>query len=140
MSNPPRCHDEDYINFLIASPRQFTCTEAARSQPEDKSSSTTIPPPAAHDSFTRFLERLPSDTEALWNESRDLIDVRGGVLIVDDTTLDKPYAEKMDYVTFHWSGKHHRVVKGINLITTLWTDGNSLVPCDFRLTTHQKMV
>lgn len=54
-------------------------------------------------------------------------------MIVDDTTLDKPYAEKMDYVTYHWSGKHHRVVKGINLITTLWTDGSALIPCDFRL-------
>jgi putative transposase len=49
------------------------------------------------------------------------------VLVVDDTTLDKPYAEKMDLVTRHWNGKHHRVV-GINLITTLWTDGNRLIP------------
>ena len=54
-------------------------------------------------------------------------------MIIDDTTLDKPYAEKMDYVTYHWSGKHHSVVKGINLITTLWTDGSALIPCDFRL-------
>jgi putative transposase len=131
--NPPKCHDEDYINFLIAAQRQFTCTEAARSQPSDGDAPVTIPP--AHDSFTRFLQRLPPDTEALWNEARRLIDPKreGGVLIVDDSTLDKPYAEKMDYVTHHWSGKHHRVVKGINLITTLWSDGTSLVPCDFRL-------
>ena len=53
--------------------------------------------------------------------------------MVDDTTLDKPYAEKMDLVTRHWSGKHHHVVLGINLITTLWTDGNKLIPCDFRV-------
>jgi putative transposase len=131
--NPPKCHDEDYINFLIAAQKRFTCTEAARSQRNDADAPVTIPP--AHDSFTHFLQRLPSDTEALWNESRRLIDPTkgGGVLIVDDTTLDKPYAEKMDYVTYHWSGKHHRVVKGINLITTLWSDGTSLVPCDFRL-------
>ena len=129
--NPPKCHDEDYINFLIAAQKRFTCTEAARSQPDDDDAPVTIPP--AHDSFTRFLQRLPSDTEALWNESRRLIDPKGGVLINDDTTLDKPYAEKMDYVTFHWSGKHHRVVKGINLITSLWSNGTSLIPCDFRL-------
>ena len=128
MSNLARCNDEDYINFLIAAQKQFTCTEAARSQPDESSS---ISP--AHDSFTRFLQRLPQDTEALWNEASGLIDPNQGVLVIDDTTLDKPYAEKMDYVTYHWSGKHHSVVKGINLITTLWTDGKSLIPCDFRL-------
>ena len=34
----------------------------------------------------------------------------------------------------HWSsGKHKRVVWGINLLTLLWTDGNALIPCDFRV-------
>ena len=130
--NPQKCHDEDYINFLVAAPKRFTCTEAARSQPSD-GDDTPITIPPAHDSFTRFLQRLPPDTEALWNEASRLIDPTGGVLIIDDTTLDKPYAEKMDYVTYHWSGKHHRVAKGINLITTLWSDGRALIPCDFRL-------
>lgn len=48
-----------------------------------------------------------------------------------DTTLDKPYARRMDLVTYHWSGKHQRVVKGIALLTLLWTKGPSLIPCDF---------
>ena len=39
----------------------------------------------------------------------------------------------MELVPRHWSGKHHRVVLGINLITTLWTDGERLIPCDFRV-------
>ena len=39
----------------------------------------------------------------------------------------------MDLVTYHWSGKHHDVVLGINLVTTLWTDGEKLIPCDFRV-------
>jgi hypothetical protein len=55
------------------------------------------------------------------------------MLVMDDTTLDKPYSEKIELVTYHWSGKHHRVAKGINLITTLWTDGKRLIPCDFRV-------
>ncbi len=33
----------------------------------------------------------------------------------------------------HWSGKHHNTVKGINLLTLLWTDGDKQVPCDHRL-------
>ena len=35
-------------------------------------------------------------------------------------------------LTRHWSGKHGRVVQGINLITLLWTQGDSHIPCDYR--------
>jgi len=61
------------------------------------------------------------------------MDLRKGLLILDDTTLDKPYARKMDLVTYHWSGKHQRVVKGFALLTLLWTEGQSLIPCNFRV-------
>ncbi len=53
--------------------------------------------------------------------------------MVDDTTLDKPYARKIEMVTWHWSGKHHRVVQGINLVSLLWTEGTARIPCDFRV-------
>jgi putative transposase len=54
-------------------------------------------------------------------------------LVLDDTTLDKPYSKKIPLFTNHWSGKHHGVVRGINLITLLWTDGEKLVPTDHRI-------
>jgi hypothetical protein len=38
----------------------------------------------------------------------------------------------MEVVTRHWSGKHGRVVKGINLITRLWTEGDRHIPLDYR--------
>ncbi len=87
----------------------------------------------AHDAFTRLLARQPPDTEALWQEARTLVQPQRGLLIGDDTTLDKPYARKIEPVTRHWSGTHHRVVQGINLVTLAWTDGTARVPCDFRL-------
>ena len=43
--------------------------------------------------YTRLLTRLPPDTAALWQEVEPLIDKRRGLLVVDDTTLDKPYAQ-----------------------------------------------
>lgn len=127
--NPPKVDDSDYINYLIAAPRVFTCTEAARSQPSGHDPSEM----PAHDSFNRLLERSFEDRDSLWREARPLVSLKGGVLVLDDTTLDKPYAKKIELVTRHWSGKHHDVVLGINLITTLWTDGKKLVPCDFRV-------
>jgi len=124
--NPPKCDDFDYIHFLIAAQKTFTCTEAARCQPKGKDA-------PAHDAFTRLLQRQPLDTEALWQEAERFVDKRRGFLVLDDTTLEKPYAQKMELVTYHWSGKHQKVVKGIALLTLLWTDGKALIPCDFRV-------
>jgi hypothetical protein len=128
MAMPPKVDDTDYINYLIAAPRTFTCTEAARSQPQTPDPSDM----PAHDSFNRLLERS-FDPESLWREAKPLVTLDGGVLVIDDSTLDKPYAKRIELVTRHWSGKHHDVVLGINLITTLWTDGKRLIPCDFRV-------
>src|SRR3954451_15504165 len=63
MTNDVKCRDTDYIDFLIASPKLFSCTEAPRVQPEP------IDPPA-HDAFTRLLHRLEPDPETLWREAR----------------------------------------------------------------------
>ena len=118
--NPPKCTDLDYIQFLIAAQRVFTCTEAARCHPEDNK-------PPAHDALTRLL----CCRESL--QTLRLCGRKQRILILDDTTLDKPYARKIDLVTRHWSGKHKRVVQGINLITLVWTDGVRIIPCDYRV-------
>jgi len=89
--------------------------------------------PPAHDAFTRLLSRLEPDPETLWVEARPQIDPAAGVLVVDDSTLDKPYARSIELVTRHWSGKHHAVVRGINLVSVVWTDGDRHVPCDYRV-------
>ena len=129
--NAPRCSDHDYIAFLLAAQRVFSCTEAARCQPE-------APAAPAHDAFTRLLTRVPPDTAALWDEARHLVRPQEGLLVLDDTTLDKPYARRIDLVTRHWSGKHRRVVSGINLQTLVWTgpglgEVRCVIPCDVRL-------
>jgi putative transposase len=47
--------------------------------------------------------------------------------------LDKPFAQNIALVHRHWSGKHRRVVAGINLVTLVWADDTHAVPCDYRL-------
>lgn len=82
--------------------------EAERVQPE----SANAP---AHDAITRLLHRLEPSSEALWNEAQNHVFLETGILVIDDSTLDKFYAEKMALVTRQWSDKHGRVVQGINL-------------------------
>jgi len=124
--NPAKCDDLDYIHFLIASVDVFTCTEAARCRPDGEKN-------PSHDAFTRLLQRQPPDTEALWNEIIHIVRPQEGFLVIDDTTLDKPYAKNMDLVYHQWSGKQHRLVNGINICTLLWTEGDSIIPVDFRI-------
>jgi len=126
LINPPKCTALDYINFLIAVSTVYSCTEAARCY----SSLVNAP---SHDCFTRLLQNQSSDTESLWNEVRKFVTPKEGYMIVDDTVLDKPYSEKMGFVRYQWSGKHHRTVKGIGLVTLVWTDGTTVIPVDFRI-------
>jgi len=125
--NPPKCDELDYINFLTAAQKVFSAVEASKSHPAAGDDGP------AHDAYTRLLYRVESDGEVLWDEVKPLVRHDEGVLVIDDTTLDKPYAREMDLVTWHWSGKHGEVVKGINLISLLWTDGEARLPCDFRI-------
>jgi putative transposase len=124
--NAPRVRASDYIDFLIATPKAASATEAARVQPDR-------PRMPAHDAFTRLLHRLEPDPEALWLEAHTQVDLLDGVLVLDDSVLDKPYAKHIDLVGRHWSGKHHQVVQGIDLVSLLWTDGDRHIPCDYRI-------
>lgn len=78
--NLPKADELDYIHFLIAAQKIFTCTEAARCQPNH------LDPPA-HDAFTRLLSREPPDTEALWEEAKTLVAPEHGLLVVWTTPL-----------------------------------------------------
>jgi len=125
--NPAKCDELDYIQFLIAAQAVYSTTEAARCDPRES------PARPAHDAYTRLLQRQPPDTDALWAEVQGCVQLAGGMLVVDDSTLDKPYAHQMDLVSRQWSGKHKRVVWGINLISLVWTAGDARFPVDCRL-------
>lgn len=114
---------EDYVQWLIAEPKWATMTEASRCSPAE----------AAHDSWRRLLLRQATDSGALWEDVQALVDRTTGCLILDDSTLDKPYGPKIELVSWHWSGKHKKVVQGINLVTLLWTDGERFIPVDYRI-------
>lgn len=88
----------------------------------------------SHDSVNRFMYRESYTGEDLFNEVSSLLNVEGGTLSVDDSVLDKPYSQYMAFVGHFWSGKHHAVVKGINLITLYYTDPQGQhQPVNFRV-------
>jgi hypothetical protein len=88
----------------------------------------------SHDSVNRFLLREAYEPQDLFNEAKGLLNRVGGTLSVDDSTLDKPYSQHMALVSHVWSGKHHRVVKGLNLITLYYADAQERsLPVNYRV-------
>ena len=116
----------DYINFLVAAQCDVSCVKAA----DCFSTNGTV---ISHDSFNRFLTRQSLDSETLWHEVEPFVEKRNGWLIVDDTVLDKIHSEKIGLTYFQWSGSHRKIVKGIGLITLVWTDGTNTFPIDYRI-------
>ncbi len=43
----------------------------------------------------------PQDTGELWDEAEPMVSKNSGVLVPDDTILDKPYSKKIALVTNH---------------------------------------
>jgi hypothetical protein len=111
-----------YIGFLLGEPKQVSCRHLGKVMG------------ISHDSVNRFLNRESYDGEDLFNEVKGLVNLCGGTLSVDDSVLDKPYANYIAYVGYFWSGKHHASVRGINLVTMYYTDteGNHY-PMNFRV-------
>lgn len=124
VKRPPtgKCTLPMYMGFLMSEPKSTSCTRLSEVVG------------VSHDSVNRFLLRESYTPQDLFTEAKSLINLVGGTLNVDDTTLDKAYSQHMELVGHFWSGKHHRVVKGLNLITLYYTDpqGKSL-PVNYRL-------
>lgn len=112
LSRPPtaRCTLAIHVSFLLSEPHSPTCGRLAEVMA------------ISHDRVNRFLLREDYTPRDLFDEVRSGLNLKGGTVSVDDAVLDKPYSQLMAFVGYFWSGKHHRVVKGINLITWYYTD------------------
>jgi hypothetical protein len=86
-----------------------------------------------HDRFNRFLTRQSLPPETLWDEVAPFVEKQSGWFVLDDTVIDKIYSEKIALTYFQWSGNKHKVIKGIGLISLVWTDGTSTFPIDYRM-------
>ena len=125
-----KCDLNTYTLFLLAESKYPGCTRLAE-----------ILEGLSHDSVNRFLLREQYDPKDLFDEIQVNIDLIGGTLSGDDTVIDKPYSAPSltKLIGYFWSGKHHRVVKGIQLITLYYTDpeGKS-VPVNYRIYDKQE--
>ncbi len=90
----------------------------------------------SHDSVNRFLLRERYEPKDLFDIVREVIKLEGGILSVDDTVIEKLYSKPKyaELIGYFWSGKYHKTIIGLNLITLYYSDvqGNSL-PINYRI-------
>lgn len=120
-----QCHLEHYTLFLLSEPKHGGCSRLAE-----------ILGNVSHDSINRFLLRERYEPQDLFNTLKDIINLTGGIVSIDDTVVEKLYSnpKHAQLIGYFWSGKYHKSIKGLNLITLYYSDshGNS-VPINYRI-------
>lgn len=120
-----QCHLEHYTLFLLSEPKHGGCCRLAE-----------ILGNVSHDSVNRFLLRERYEPIDLFEMVTSIINLSGGILSVDDTVIEKLYSQTKyaELIGYFWSGKYHKTIKGLNLITLYYSDiqGNS-VPLNYRI-------
>ncbi|BAZ25294.1 transposase IS701 family protein [Kalymmatonema gypsitolerans NIES-4073] len=125
-----KCNLDTYTLFLLAESKYPGCTRLAEIM-EDLS----------HDSVNRFLLRERYEPKDLFDEVKLNINLVGGTLSGDDTVVDKPHSDPKitELIGYYYSGRHHRAVKRIQLITLYYTDLSlKSVPINYRIYNKQE--
>ena len=100
----------------------------------------------SHDRVSRFMATEPLQSADLWRLVKPLIrrvEGREGVIIVDDSLLEKPYTDESELICWHYDHSKNRNVKGINLVSLLYHSPKSQgvsVPVAFELVTKPDLV
>ena len=115
---------EQYIEFLISTPVNYTCTHLA-----DHTSGIS------HDSITDFLKSQRLTAESVWSCAKTVIhDTEESFLIADDSVQEKPYARAIELVYPHYSGNKHAVIRGIDSVNLVHSSGDGeYYPIDYRI-------
>jgi hypothetical protein len=117
-----------YVQYLIATIRNYTCTNLSEHlEPE---------PGTSHDAISDFLSREKLTPRGLWELVGGLIE--NGVdafLILDDSVQNKEYSKVIELVKLQYSGAVHGLVRGIGVVNLVHSTGHEgdYFPVDYRI-------
>jgi hypothetical protein len=118
-----KCSLKLYSDFLIANENRYSGLELARVSPTEM----------AHDSVSRWLSTSKFTPSDLWNQTKGLVNIKTGYLVVDDTLLDKRYSRVNELAKVQYSGDYHELTNGICLVNLLWVNEEKFIPVDYRV-------
>jgi SRSO17 transposase len=112
-----------YIEYLISTPINYTCTNLANHLEG-----------VSHDVITDFLQREKLTARGLWELVLPLLhDAPESYLIFDDSVQDKRFSKKIELVKHQYSGNEHGLVRGIGVVNLVHSDGTDYYPIDYRV-------
>lgn len=121
-----KCNKDLYRSFLQASSVRYSGLALSEVAPYE----------IAHDSVSRWLKSKKFRPRELWDIAKPLVNLKEkGLLIADDSVLDKHRSDKIELVQYQYSGNAHEVIPGIGLVNLLWhgLESEESVPVDYRI-------
>jgi SRSO17 transposase len=114
---------QQYIEYLLNTPVNYTCSNLAEHL-------TGV----SHDAVSDFLQRGRVTANRLWELVEPLLNnTEEAVLIVDDSVQDKQYSQQIGLVQRQYSGTEHGLVRGIDIVNLVHSDGQDFYPIDYRI-------
>lgn len=112
-----------YIEYLISTPVNYTCSNLAEHLEG-----------VSHDAISDYLQRERLTARGLWELVEPLVkDSEVAYLIVDDSVQNKQYSRKIELVKKQYSGAVHGLVRGIDVVNLVHSDGENFYPIDYRI-------
>ncbi|HWH69360.1 MAG TPA: transposase [Candidatus Sulfotelmatobacter sp.] len=115
-----------YIQYLLCTPRNYTCTNLAKHLEG-----------VSHDTVCDYLQTERLTARQLWEFScRFIDDSPQGVLIGDDSVQDKRHSRRIELVRSQYSGAEKGMVDGIgvvNLVHSAGVNSRQFYPIDYRI-------
>lgn len=115
-----------YSDYLLSSFGQTTATGLAR----------LLDGEISHDQVTRMLASEKLTAKAWWKMVKPQvrqIERDDGVMIIDDSIVEKPYTDENEIVCWHYDHAKGKTVKGINFVTTLYEVNGIALPVTFEI-------
>jgi hypothetical protein len=90
----------------------------------------------SHDQVTRMLSSSKMTSKAWWKLVKPhvrKIEQEDGVMIIDDSIVEKPYTDENELICWHYDHAQGKTVKGINFVSTLYYAQEVALPVAFEL-------
>ena len=118
------CSKDLYCTFLKVTSKRYSALSLSEVSPIELS----------HDSISRWLENTHCQPKDFWSAAAPHVRETKGVIIADETILNKSRSEKIKLVRWQYSGTEHNIVRGIGMLNFLWVDEKEeICPMDLRI-------
>lgn len=121
------CTLDTYTDYLLSVTKSATATGM----------SEVFDGKISHDKVTRFLSESYFDSTTVWSKAKPLVreyeSLEEGVLIADDSIVEKAHTDENAMICWHWDHSLGRNVKGVNFLSLLYHSRELSVPISVHL-------